>query len=448
LPKISTNDTRNLTNGRGGILKAFIHMRTILIILVVLVVLIGGSIAVYQPVVKYWQQQSMPKWRTAEVAQGDIVAVVNSTGTVKPVLQVTVGSFVSGPIEKIYCEFNQEVKKGDLMAKIDPLIYQAAVDSGKAQLVTREATVLQVQAQLQQAMNDEKRALALRSEDVAFIAQSEIDKFKYGRIALDAQVKVAQAAVEQAQFELERAEANLKYTDILAPVDGIVINRKIDPGQTIAAQFQTPELFIVAPDMRVKMHVHASVDEADIGLIKKAQIENRPVSFTVDAYPDDLFHGAIEEIRLSSTETQNVVTYPVIVAAPNPELKLLPGMTPSISFEVDRCADVVKIPNSALRFFPDLKQVREADKTLIEGQETDDNEDQLNDSGLSAEERAAARKARTKRHVWVQDGFLLRAVEVYVGLSDSKYTQLVSGNLKPGDKLIIGIEPPKTGWGG
>jgi HlyD family secretion protein len=123
-------------------------------------------------------------------------------------------------------------------------------------------------------------------------------------------------------------------------------------------------------------------------------------------------------------------------------------MTPSISFEVDRCTDVVKIPNSALRFFPDLKHVREQDKTLIEGLGADDDPEQASDAGLSADERAEARKARTKRHVWVQDGFLLRAVEVYVGLSDSKYTQLVSGDLKLGDKLVIGIEPPKTGWGG
>ena len=149
------------------------------------------------------------------------------------------------------------------------------------------------------------------------------------------------------------SEANLDYTEIRSPVDGIVIDRKIDPGQTVAATFQTPELFIVAPDMRKEMHVFASVDEADIGLIRDAQESGQPVRFTVDAYPDDLFEGKIFQIRKSSTTTQNVVTYPVVVSAPNPDLKLLPGMTASISFQVARDAtNVLRIPNAALRFYP------------------------------------------------------------------------------------------------
>ena len=147
----------------------------------------------------------------------------------------------------------------------------------------------------------------------------------------------------------------------------MVINRKIDPGQTLASQFQTPELFIVAPDMRKKMHIHALVDEADIGLIRQAQQEQKKVIFTVDAYLDDLFEGVVEEVRLSSTTTQNVVTYPVIVAAPNPDLKLLPGMTANISFQVEERQEVIKIPNAALRFYPKPEQVREEDRQLLEG---------------------------------------------------------------------------------
>jgi HlyD family secretion protein len=421
-------------------------MRSFLIFLVVCVILVGAGVAGYQPAAEYWQERSAPKWRTATVTEGSIVYVINSTGTIKPVLQVAVGSFVSGPIEKIYCEFNQEVKLGFLMAKVDPRLYQAAVDSAKAQLSTRQADVERVQAQLQQAINDEKRAMDLRAEDPTFIAQAEIDKFKFGRMALEAQVKLAKAAEDQARYQLDQAETNLEYTDILAPVDGIVIDRKIDPGQTIVAQFQTPELFIVAPDMRVKMHVHASVDEADIGLITSAQKQGLSVTFTVDAYPDDLFSGTIEEIRLSSTTTQNVVTYPVIVAAPNPDLKLLPGMTASLSFEVDRAEQITKIPNAALRFFPKTEHVREEDKKLLEGRD-DEDDDQVTESSLSASERASARQTRSRRHVWVQDGLKLRAVEVQVGLSDSKFTELVSGEIAPGDKLVIGIQAP-NGWGG
>jgi HlyD family secretion protein len=200
--------------------------------------------------------------------------------------------------------------------------------------------------------------------------------------------------------------------------------------------------------MREKMHVHASVDEADIGMIQTAHQEKLPVTFTVDAY-QDLFTGIVEEIRLSSTTTQNVVTYPVVVAAANPDLKLLPGMTANISFEVDRRQNVLKIPNSALRFFPLPQHVRSEDKPLLEGQakETEADPGDVQETGLSAEERAEARRTRKMRHVWVVDGFKLRAVEVVVGLSESRFTELVSGDLKVGDKLVTGIEPPKA-WGG
>jgi HlyD family secretion protein len=202
---------------------------------------------------------------------------------------------------------------------------------------------------------------------------------------------VAEASVAQASASLDNSLLNLEYTEIVSPVDGVVIDRKIDPGQTLAAQFQTPELFIIAPDLRKKMHVHASVDEADIGLIKRAQATKLPVSFTVDAYPDELFTGEIEEIRLSSTTTQNVVTYPVIVAAPNPELKLLPGMTASLSFEVDRRPKVTKVPNAALRYFPETRHVREEDRPLLEGkidEQTPTDANEVQETGLSAEERA------------------------------------------------------------
>jgi HlyD family secretion protein len=199
--------------------------------------------------------------------------------------------------------------------------------------------------------------------------------------------------------------------------------------------------------MRNKMHVHASVDEADIGLIHEAQRKSLPVTFTVDAYPDDLFQGVIEEIRLSSTTTQNVVTYPVVVAAPNPDLKLLPGMTPSISFEVDRREDVIKVPNSALRFFPQAQHVRDKDKPLLEGRSDSQENEQSTETSLSAEERATTRRKRNRRHVWLQDGTKLRAVEVETGLSDSHFTELIVGELKAGDKLVIGIQPA-GGWGG
>jgi HlyD family secretion protein len=417
-----------------------------LIILSILAAIGGGSRLAFTPLRNYLRERSRPQWRLADVEQGAIVAVVNSTGTIKPVLEITVGSFVSGPIIELHGEYNQEVKKDELLAKIDPRIYVASLQQQQASLKTRTAEVKRVQAQLQQAINDEKRANRLREEDSGFIAQAELDKYRFAREALEAQLLVAEAAVEQAEATVANAQAQVDYTDILSPVDGMIINRKIGRGQTLAAQFQTPEMFIIAPEMREKMHVHASVDEADIGQIRAAKIEKRPVKFTVDAYPDDLFEGEIEEIRLSSTTTQNVVTYPVIVGAPNADLKLLPGMTAAISFQVDRRENAVKIPNAALRYFPDERYVREKDRALLEGLTPTQEEENAatSERQLSAEERSQSRRKRNRRHVWIVDGEFLRAVEVETGLSDSQHTEMITGDLQPGQKVVTGIQAKKS----
>jgi HlyD family secretion protein len=456
-------------------------MRTFIVLSIVAVVLGTAAAAGYKPAMEYLQKQNAPRWKTAAVARGEIISVVNATGTIKPILQIAVGAFVSGPIDaefqitdhqgnklvskngekKHIVEFNEEVKKGDMLAKVQDRIYLANRDRDKANLASREADLTRVQALLWQAKRDEWRALELRDKNDKFIAQAETDKAQFARISLEAQEKLAAAAVKQAAAQLEFSQAQLDYCDILAPVDGIIINRKIDPGQTLAAQFQTPELFVIGPKMRERMHVHASVDEADIGLIKKAQIERRPVSFTVDAYPDMLFDDEvfkdidaefkrvqIAEVRMSSTTTQNVVTYPVVVETPNPNLDLMPGMTAAISFEVDRRTDVLKIPNSALRYYPQVQHVRPQDKPLLEGrQDAEKADEELPDSGLAAKERADARKKRSRRHVWVQDGYKLRAVEVETGISDSYFTEMVSGDLKSGDALVIGIQPAVAAWG-
>lgn len=420
-------------------------MRTFVILTVGMVVLAGAATAAYRPAIEYWALRNKPVWRTAEVEQGSLVAVVNSTGTVKPKLQVIIGSFVSGPILELYCEFNQEVKKGDLLARIDPRIYESNVARDRAALANREADVARMQTLVQQAVTDEQRTISLRKKDSSFITQAEVDNAHFNRLTQEAQLKVSETAVDQARAILENSLANLAYTEIRAPVDGMIIDRKIDPGQTLAAQFQTPELFVMAPDMREEIHIHASVDEADIGLIQEAQRRKYPVSFTVDAHPDQLFEGVINEIRLSSATTQNVVTYPVIVSAPNPDLKLLPGMTASLSFQVDHRADVVKIPNAALRFYPAPKHVRPADLPVLEGNLQAKGGDAEGvttaESSLSALDRTQRRMQRHRRHVWVAEGNLLRAVEVTTGLSDSSLTEMVEGPLKKGDLLVTGIRP-------
>lgn len=427
-------------------------MKSLIIWLVVLAAVAGVSAAAYEPVLNYWKQRNAPAWRLVEVTQGDIVAVVNATGTVKPVRSLTIGSFVSGPIDPAVpiAEFNQEVQAGDLLCKIDPRIHDANLKRDVAQLESSQAELRRAQAQLEQAERDLARVTKLRDKDKSFIADVDLDKYTYSALTMKAQLGVAEASVKVAQSQVDFSQTQLKYCEITAPESGIIIDRKIDPGQMLAAQFQTPELFVLAPNLRERVDVHASVDEADIGLIRQAQHDKRPVTFTVDAYPDELFQASIHEVRMNSTSTQNVVTYPVIVAAANPDLKLLPGMTANISFQVDQRTGVTKIPNAALRFYPNPRMVRPADLKLVEGRDqnsTYDLEATQSESSRSAEERSELRRERNRRHVWVAENGLLKAVEVVTGLSDSRFTQLVEGDLQPGDQLVTGQAPPASGIG-
>ncbi|MGI9474506.1 MAG: efflux RND transporter periplasmic adaptor subunit [Rubripirellula sp.] len=407
----------------------------VLVRLLILAIFLGGLGTAAHFGRAHWEERNQPKFRTNEITEGDIIAVVNSTGEVKPVLSVSVGSFVSGPIQALHVDFNDEVSKGQLMAEIDPRIYQASVAGDKAVLAIRRGEVNRVEADLGRAIADEKRANELQKKGAGYVSQVEVDQFRYARQSLEAQRKVAEAGVAQAEAALENSQANLGYTRIVSPVDGIVIDRKIEPGQTLAAQFQTPELFVVAPDIREKMHIFASVDEADIGLIRTASKENQPVEFTVDAYPDELFAGEIEEIRLSPVITQNVVTYPVVVSASNPDLKLMPGMTASLSFRIEQRQKCSRLPNAALRFFPQIEHVREQDKPIITGISEDEESDAVVDE--SAVEKTTAAVNKSKRYVWVFENKLLRAVEVTIGIRDSRWTEMLGGELKVGDDLVV-----------
>lgn len=407
--------------------------------------IVGGvaalGVAAYQPLSGYWAERNRPKFRTAEVERGDIVAEVDATGEVKPVLSVLVGSVVSGPIDTLEVDFNVAVEKGDLMASIDTRLYDAAVKRDEASLATAKAEVQRVEALLEQAKRDEQRGLRLQQRNQDFISQAELDQLKYNRLALEAQLLVAEAAITQAEANLNNSRTNLDYTEIKSPVDGIVIDKKIDEGQTLAAQFQAPELFTVAVDLDKRVHVHASVDEMEIGQVQKAQEEGRPVFFTVDAHPEDLFQGTIYQIRMSSTETQGVITYPVVISAANEDLKLLPGMTAYISFEVAKVDDVLKIPKQALGYFPKREHVREEDRKLLDGTAESVEEQRSDDQArLTARERVESQRSRRRRHVWVKEGDLLRAVEVVTGLSDNRFEQLVEGDLKEGQELVVGLK--------
>ncbi len=410
-------------------------------LLIVMAILTGIGMATYPVIAKKIAERNKPRWRTTKVESGTITQVVNATGTVKPTKSVQVGSFVSGPIDELFVEFNQEVKKDEVLATIDPRLFAANVSRDEAILNTRKAEVERVKALLQQAINDEARAIALRKQNEDFIAQAEMDQVKFGRISLEAQLLIAEASIEQAEATLSNSKQNLAYCEIKSPEDGMIIDRKVEPGQTLAAQFQTPEMFVVGVGMRDKMHVFADVDESEIGLIREAADSQQPVSFTVTAYPDDLFEGLIEEVRFSSAETQNVVTYPVIVGSPNPDLKLLPGMTADLSFQVRKRENVIKIPKSALRFYPpDKKFVRPEDHPILEGSNFALEVDTATESetAIAANERVEAGKKAKKRHVWTLDGELLRAIEVQIGISDNQFSELVSGDLEVGTELVTG----------
>ena len=415
------------------------------LILLILVGVAGGG---YSWLHGYWAAHNGERFRTATVEAGEITSVVNSTGTVQPVLSVQVGSFVSGPIIESFADFNTRVKKDELMARIDPRIYEANVARDNATLAHANAEVARVEALLHQATNDFHRAERLQATERDYISETEMDQFRFQEMSLAAQLEVAKAQVKQADAALVLSRANLGYTEILSPVDGIVVDRKVDPGQTIAAQFQTPVLFIVAPDMEKRMFIYASVDEADIGLIRAAQERGEPVRFTVDAYPDDLFQGRIYQVRMNSTTQQNVVTYTVVVETANAELKLMPGMTASLSFQIEHKDGIVKVPNSALRYYPKFDDVRPEDRALLEGvappEPQDETQPDTTDSRRSAAERFEAARKRNLRHVWVVDGPKLRAIEVISGLSDNQFTELVSGPLQQGQKLVIGVRTTLT----
>jgi HlyD family secretion protein len=363
-------------------------------------------------------------YRTLPVTRGAIRAVVNSTGTVQPVLSVQVGAFVSGPIQKVLVDFNDRVKKGQLLAQIDPRIYKAAVAHEQAALLHEQADLIRVKALLKRAQLNEKRGLTLHPAKA--ISDSDFEQCVADRESLEAQIDVSAAAIKECEATLATARTNLEFTNILSPVDGVVIDRKVDPGQTVASQFQTPVLFVVAPDLEKKIYVYASVDEADIGQIRDAQARKEPVTFTVDAYPRDEFTGQINQVRLNPTTVQNVVTYTVVVESGNAGLKLLPGMTANLTFQIERHSHVLAVPNAALRFVPKPAEVRGEDRAVLDTL--------ANEAGQSL--LAAARSSH--RYVWIQAGPELRAVKITTGLSDRNNTEVVSGDLSEGQPLVVG----------
>ncbi len=284
-------------------------------------------------------------FRTAPVERGDIRVAISSTGTLSAISTVTVGSQISGQVTDVLVDFNDPVKRGQVIARIDPKTYQAQIAQGNAQIANARATLSQAQAALVNAELDYRRKADLGTRQL--VARSDVD---LARAALDqarAQVNAAKASIQQQTASTETTQVNLDRTVIRSPVDGVVLTRSIEPGQTVAASLQAPELFKIAEDL-AKMKIELAVDEADIGQVRTGQ----GVSFTVDAFPDRQFRGTVKQVRLSATTTNNVVTYPVVVTVDNSDGTLLPGLTVNAEIEVSRRDDVLKVSNAALRFKP------------------------------------------------------------------------------------------------
>jgi HlyD family secretion protein len=284
-------------------------------------------------------------YRFARVEEGDLLQIVRATGVVQPVKEVQVGTQVNGPIQKLNVDFNDRVRAGDIVAQIDPAVYDARLAQDEANLQQSLASAEQAQAKLDQAEKELVRARELAKRDL--VSQSDLDTAVANRDVCVAQLKLARAGVEQAKASRQLSRTNLEYTTIRSPVDGVVVDRNVDEGQTVVASMSAQTLFTIAADLR-EVQLEASIAEADIGKIKDGQV----AMFTVDAY-DDEFEGKVAQVRLASAKVQNVVTYPVIVRAANPEEKLFPGMTANIGFQVAQRKGVLKVPNAALRFKPE-----------------------------------------------------------------------------------------------
>ncbi|MEW5854994.1 MAG: efflux RND transporter periplasmic adaptor subunit [Myxococcota bacterium] len=337
------------------------------------------------------------KYVTGTVTRGDVAETLETTGTLEPLVQVQVGAQVSGRVSQVHVDFNQTVKKGDLLAEIDRTPFQAQVAQARAVLASAEAQLVRAQVDMDTAERALERAQALREK--AFNAEADVDVARGARDAAAAQVNVIRAQIEQARAALDAALTNLGFTRIRAPVDGTVINRAVEPGQTVAASLQTPTLFVIAQDL-TSMRVVASVDESDVAKVR----EGAPVRIHVDAFPADEFHGEVKQLRVQPTTTSGVVTYPAVINVPNPERKLRPGMTATVTLVSNESKDVLRVPNAALRFTP---------------------------SG-------APELPGGKRHrVHVLDGNFLKPVEVVVGLNDGAMTQVSSPELSAGTAVVL-----------
>ncbi len=409
----------------------------------------------------WWKKSDLPKYRMAAIEKGRLVASVAATGTLQPVISVQVGSQVSGQLKEVLVDFNSLVKKNQLIARIDPESFeyrvrqaQADVDAARAQVATQQANISAqraFQSQIEVSLADTRRDFE-RKEQLAekkFISIAEVDKARATMNALAEQVKSAQAQVEvaransgsatavvkQREAALAQARVDLERTAIRSPVDGIVIKRSVDKGQTVAASLQAPELFVIAENL-TDLRVDTSIDESEVGKIQLGQ----KATFTVDAFPGRTFEGQVKQIRKSAQVVSNVVTYLVAISTQNSDLTLLPGMTANVRVVTSVHEDVLKVPNSALRFRPPQKPDDKSDK-----------HSERNKSG--AKESSAHGGGHSKRgesgvvKLYRLEKNELKAMTVKIGASDGQMTEITGENLTEGIEVVTGIKGGDPGRG-
>lgn len=340
-------------------------------------------------------------YETTPLERCTITQVVEASGTINPVNTVSVGSVVSGLIESIYVDYNSQVKKGQLLAQIDPRNFQASVEQNTAQVQNAEANMAKIQAVTEMSRKTYVRYKNLYKKN--FIAKSELDQAESDYLSNKAQIASAAAQISQARANLATAKTNLGYTKIIAPVDGTIIARKIDIGQSVAASFQAPELFTIAQDL-TKMQIEVSVSEADIGKVAVGQ----EVTYTLDGYQDSIFKGKVTQVRISPTTVSNVVTYTVIVEVDNEDLKLIPGMTANVSIITHKSENVLCAPNIALKYNPNT------DGTRYKNQ-----------------------------GIWILSDKKQKRVNIETGASDDTNIEIKSKELHEGDKIITGASNVK-----
>ncbi|MBI4835182.1 MAG: efflux RND transporter periplasmic adaptor subunit [Planctomycetes bacterium] len=424
----------------------------LLIIIVVIAFLSWAGLKLFR------KDAGSTSFRTATVEKGNVIQTVGATGEVKPLKQVQVGTQVTGPILKLYADYNSKVTEGQIVAQIDPAVYETKVAQSKANLIRSEADVERVRASLLQAQNELTRSKKLAERDL--ISTSELDAAIANYDSISAQLKVSLASVDQSRSALQSSEVDLAYTTIKSPVDGIVISRNVDEGQMVVGSTSAQMIFIIATDLK-QIQIQANIPESDIGQIK----ERQPVKFTVDAYPDIEFFGVVTQVRLSATSVSNVVTYTVIISAENPDEKLFPGMTANLTIEVERRMDVFKVPNSALRFIPDESLVAETDSisktaeaefpalpgergpSSISGTDSSRTRSSMRRErpGFSSDHGPGRRSSMSKTgmqksKLWVlTDKKLLKSIPIITGISDGSFTEIIKGEVSDGMEIVTGI---------